>query len=286
MPEVNHKNIFEVLMQYHIQNLNQSLPYIQHGQILDKDATPLEQGENPYYKGLYLIYDGQEILEKASQRIVRGSAIRETTYVPTQNLFFQTLTANNTTHKKDPDVAYLYNTKDAKLTRIKGELSNHCTEDLDHILQRCLPDDFASPDGSIPLADLGTKTANALLTTYALNHPHDQGVRTIIIKRTPYGPLGMGKLTEFGKDGLTREFYFEHNPNHTGPFINQQHHIVGIFKQYAHPHATPTVRYITPQHITPKQLESLTPNPTQRALPNTSPNVYASTTPTDALQMS
>ncbi len=277
MTQVTHDNLFETLMRYHVSNLNQSLPHFKDGQILDKDGTSLEQGENPYYKGLYLIYDGQEILEKASSRIVRGSAIRETTYVPTQPQFFQTLTAQETTHKKDPDVAYLYNTKDAKLTRVKGELSNHANEDLDHILQRCLPDDFASPDGSIPLQDLGTKTANAVLTAYALNRPTDQGVRAIIIKRTPYGSLGMGKLAEFGKDGLTREFYFEHNPNHSGPFVNPQHHIVGVYKQYTHPRATPSLQYISPQ----QPLYT----PTQRALPNTSPNVYASTTPTDAMQI-
>ncbi|GEM_PF-2003013 len=270
MPEVNHQNIFEVLMQYHTQNLHQALPYLKNGQILDKDDTPLEQGENPYYRGLYLIYDGQEILEKASQRIVRGSAIRETTYVPTTSQFFQTVAAKNTTHKKDPDVAYLYNTTDAKLTRIKGELSNHCTEDLDHILQRCLPADFESPDGSLSIYDVGTKTASAILTAYTLNRPTDQGVRTIIIKKTPYGSLGMGKLAEFGKDGLTREFYFEHNPNHIGPFIDQEHSIVGIHKQYSHPHAKPTIEYIT--------------NPTQRALHKTSPRTY-STTPTDAMQL-
>ncbi len=270
MPEVNHDNIFEVLMHYHVQNLHQSLPHFQNGQILDKDNTNLELGENPYYKGLYLIYDGPEILEKASKRIVRGSAIRETTPAPSIEQFFQTIQANNTSHKKDPDVAYLYNTTDAKLTRIKGELSNHCTEDLDHILQRCLPGDFVSPDGSSTIYDVGTKTANAVLTAYALNHPQDQGVRTIVIKKTPYGPLGMGKLAEFGKDGLTREFYFEHNPNHTGPFINQEHNIVGIYKQYAHPHAEPTIQYIT--------------NPTQRALHKTSPGMYG-TTPTDAMQM-
>jgi exonuclease VII small subunit len=279
MSEVNHGNLFETMMKYHVQNLRQSLPHIQNGQILDKDGTPLEQGENPYYKGLYLIYDGHEILEKASQRIVRGSAIRETTDVPTQHLFFQTLTAKNTQHKKDPDVAYLYNTKDAKLTRVKGELSNHCEEDLDHILQRCLPEDFESPDGSLSIYDIGTKTANAVLTAYALNSPTDQGVRTIIVKKTPYGSLGMGKLAEFGKDGLTREFYFEHNPNHTGPFIDPEHHIVGVYKQYAHPHQKPAIQYISA-----KQLETQTIDPTQRALHKTSPGIY-SATPTSAISM-
>jgi len=278
MPKVNHQNIFEVLMQYHTQNLHQALPYLQNGQILDKDSTPLEQGENPYYKGLYLIYDGQEILEKASSRIVRGSAIRETTYVPTTQQFFQTVAAKNTTHKKDPDVVYLYNTKDTKLTRVKGELSNHCEEDLDHILQRCLPADFESPDGSSSIYDVGTKTASAILTAYALNRPADQGVRTIIIKKTPYGSLGMGKLAEFGKDGLTREFYFEHAPHLSPrqvPFIDPARKIVGIYKEYTHPHQPTKTIYLSPSDL------SL---PTQRALHQTSPRLYSST-PTDAMQL-
>ena len=278
MTQVTHDNLFETLMRHHVSNLQQSLPHFNNGQILDKDNTSLEHGENPYYKGLYLIYDGDHILEKASSRFVRQSAQRETTYVPTQTEFLQTIAAKDTTHKKAPDVVYLYNTTGAKLTRLKGELSNyHPTENLDNILQRCLPADFESPDGSLSIYDVGTKTANAVLTAYALNRPHNQGVHTIIIKKTPYGSLGMGKLAEFGKDGLTREFYFEHAPHLSQsqvPFIDPAHKIVGIYKEYTHPLQPTKTIYLSPSDL------SL---PTQRAL-HTSPRPY-STTPTDAMQL-
>lgn len=259
--QVTFDTLFETMIQAHYQNLQACLPHLKEGQMVDTEGKPIgEEGEIPYYKGLLLAFDGATILERAATRFVRGGAIRETEYTPNANVFIRQLNA-----KQDPDGVYVYNTINGQLTRIKGELSNKLDGDLDELLTRNLPPTFLSADGSKPVTDVGTKTGIAVLTAYALNndkekgyfaglvgkaisklkglvyhtedHAEDKkqgGVRTLIVKRTPYNGL-LGIVAEFGRDGLTKGFYFDFangNDRNNGLLIDDERGIIGVYKEY------------------------------------------------------
>jgi hypothetical protein len=260
---VNKENIFEVMMVLHYRNLQASLPHFKEGEILDTDNLPLADGESAYYKGSYLVYDGEKIIEKAAQRLIRGNALRESAQITSIDDFVEKLMVknplSNKRKRKDADIVHLYNTTNGQLTRVKSEFSNEYKKrrsvsemfssalnyfsyfsknhpqssgKLDDLLRESLPANFVSPDSSVDAADVGSRTASAVLTAYSLNYNKDQGVKTIIIREGPYGSLGMGKLAEFGKEGLTREFFFEYAPNHQGPFIDEKHQIIGVYREY------------------------------------------------------
>jgi hypothetical protein len=242
--EVTEENIFEALILLHYRNLQASLPFLEKGQIQSNKNRPLIPGksENPHYDGLYLVYDGERILKKASKRIMRDDGVRQSAKVSCLEDFFSCLCGSSEDLEEedaDQDKVFLYNTKGKVVYLVKGEFSNSLPKGKEHsrrindLLQYGLPANFLSEDLSRKVTDCGTKTANALLTAYALNHKKDLGVRTIIIKRTAYGQLGMGKLAEFGSDGLIREFYFEYNPHHQGTFIDEKSSIVGVYKHYS-----------------------------------------------------
>lgn len=230
---VTKENIFEVMIRNHYGNLQSALPHLEGKNLHDNDQLPLIEGEteNPHYGGLYLVYDGEKILETASFRIMRKKALRETVSVPSEKSFLAQLRSGG-----DQDNVFLYNTKRQQLTKVKGEFSNAFPAgkgSLDDLLEKYLPTNFMSANGSTPAYEVGTKTANALLTAYALNRGIDKGVRTIIVKRTAYD-FGMGKLAEFGPDGLTREFFFKYDSEHTGQFVDEEHKIVGVLREYQH----------------------------------------------------
>lgn len=229
---VTKENLFEVMIRHHYLNLQASRPYLERGVMHDHEHLPLIEGEteNPHYNGVYLVYDGDRILETASSRIMRKKALRETLEVSTKDSFLEQLRKSG-----DQDQVFLYNTRKQQLIRVKGEFSNALpgNQSIDELLEKYLPADFMSADGNIPAYEVGTKTANALLTAYALNKGVDKGVRTIIVKRTAYD-LGMGKVVEFGKKGLIREFFFQYAPEHQGSFVDEEHKIVGVLREYQH----------------------------------------------------
>ena len=226
---VTKENIFEAAIKYHLLNLQDSLKHCRQGHIYDNAGSALieGEGENPHANGVYLVYDGDKILDAASERISRKSGIKKTEDVPTIDAF-----VNRLRDEHDPDSVFLYNTEKQKITRVKSEFNNNYEGSLDDLLKSSLPSNFLSADSSMPVYEVGTKTASAVLMAYALNQRQDKGVKTLIIKRTPYGQLGMGKVAEFDKQGLTREFFFEYAPEHTGPFIDEEHKIIGILREY------------------------------------------------------
>ncbi len=226
---VTKENIFEAVIRYHFLNLQDSLKHFCQGRIYDNKGEALVEGigENPHAHGVYLVYDGAHILDAASKRISRKNGIKETEDVPTIDAFVARLRDEH-----DPDSVFLYNTEKQKITRVKSEFNNNYEGNLDSLLESSLPSNFLSTDSSMPVYEVGTKTASAVLMAYALNQRQDKGVKTLIIKRTPYGQLGLGKVAEFGKQGLTREFFFEYAPEHQGQFIDEEHKIVGVLREY------------------------------------------------------
>lgn len=232
MVEVNKENIFEVMMSVHYQNLQDSLAHFSNGKILDLEKQELEEGrdENPHYKGQYIVYDGREVLNTIAERLTRKKTpFKEKISTPTKASFLEQVCAGS----RNTDVVLAYNTAEKTITPIKSEFRNDA-EDMDSLLDTHLPYNFASKEGSVSVYEVGTKTANAALNADILNHPKDKSLRTLLVKRTAYGNLGMGKLAEFGPEGLTREFFFEYMPEHTGPFVDEERKIVGILRDNYH----------------------------------------------------
>lgn len=229
MQKVTRENIFESMIYLQTINLQNSLPHLRNGHIYGSDNKPLGHEENPYSKGAYVIYDGEAILEKVRPMAVRKGGIGSPIETPRRQDLVQYIHDS-----KDSDVTLLYNTASQKITPLKGELKNHAQgEDLEKILSHNLPADFAEPHAKeLNLDYIGTKTANAVFIPYLINKDQEQDVRTIVVKRSPYGSLGMGKVAEFGKEGLTREFFMYQDHNHQGPFIDAKNHIVGEMREY------------------------------------------------------
>lgn len=186
------------------------------------------EGENPHYKGIYLVYDGKEVLNTIAERLTRKkNPLKEEVSTPTITSFLEQACSE----KENTDVILAYNTAERTVTRIKSELRNY-SEELDNIIETHLPYNFVSTDGSISVDGVGSKTSSAALNADILNKPIDKGLRVILTKETPYGYLGMGKLAEFGPDGLTREFFFEYAPEHKGQFIDEKNKIIGVLREY------------------------------------------------------
>ena len=227
--EVNKENLFEVMMEYHYQNLLACLPHLsEKGQILDAEGKPLLEGKSevPYYKGALILYDGETILKKASDMILRKrNGVRPTEEIGTRSDLIGRLQ-----QEPDQDCVYLFNTHNSRITPIKGELKNHHQEikDLEDLLETHLPKDFLSKTEEIEVYNAGNKTAIAMIAAKVLPE-----IRSIIVKRSAYGDLGMGKIAEFGEDGyIRREFFFEYAPDHQGPFVDEEKKIVGIMREY------------------------------------------------------
>jgi hypothetical protein len=229
---VNKENIFEVMVSVHYQNLLECLPYFSGGKILGLEGEELEEGrdEVPHYKGQYLVYDGPEVLNTIAERLARKkNPFKESISVPDKASFLERVCAGN----KNTDVVLGYNTAEKTITPIKSEFCND-VKDMDQLLETHLPYNFASADGSVSVYEVGTKTASAALNADVLNHPQDKGLRALLVKRTAYGDLRMGKIAEFGPEGLTREFFFEYAPEHTGPFVDEERKIIGVLRDNYH----------------------------------------------------
>ncbi len=57
-------------------------------------------------------------------------------------------------------------------------------------------------------------------------------VNTYQVKMSAYGPLGMGTVNHFSADGLQRRFVLRYDPENIGPFIDEEHGIVGELRRY------------------------------------------------------
>jgi len=109
-----------------------------------------------------------------------------------------------------------------------GKLSNLGRKDTIS-LRDMLPRDFIAveTDSLLNERNLGTKTRLAIKLPQAYDR-----TKAFQIKRTAYGLLGIGKVTQFGPQGLEQEFFFRYEPRSEGPFVDAEAGIVGIHRQY------------------------------------------------------
>lgn len=222
--EVTREGLFELAIEWHLQNLLSSLPHFKDGRILDPSGCPLQEGisENPYTRGCLVFFDGKTILEKAKELALRKlTGIRETTSLSTEKSLVDYLG-----EQQDNDSTYFLNTADRNITKVKGELSNAGVEDLDTLLEMAFPADFLSHDRSVPVSNSGNKTGIASIVTRRYND-----VEAVMVKNTAYD-FGLGKVAHIKNGLLCEEFFFKYAPESSGPFFDAEHSIVGVYRRY------------------------------------------------------
>ena len=222
---------FEMMVEHYCANiLPECIPHMdEEGRVVDTKGRPLKEGgkkENPYYTGALVVYDGPILLQSASKMVVRPKrAFKEETTIRGREEFLKYFGAEN--DEGEADCVYFYNTEKGLVIKVTGELKNsHKDVNLDDILETDMPHDFVTHDRSIPAHEVGTKTGIAIMVPKMYD-----GVRTIILKRTPYD-FGMGKIAHFDRYGLAEEFFLKYDPNSNGPFIDKEHGIVGVYRNY------------------------------------------------------
>lgn len=223
--EFNKRDIFEDLVKYHCTaNLAACRPYIKEGQILDNESKPLQEGSDlkTPHEGLLILRNGSTLLDKlVNSGRVHTADIDTPVKLSTEEDFYHFLN-----FREENDGVYVYESRLGQMRRIGYVVPPNGAS-----IDDSLPRDFVYQEGSNAATQrlkLGTKTRIAL----ELTAEEGAKIQAFQIKRSSYGHLGMGKVTHINEQGLAREFYLEYQPDHTGPFIDQEQGIVGIYKTY------------------------------------------------------
>ncbi|MBN2567441.1 hypothetical protein JXB02_05145 [Candidatus Woesearchaeota archaeon] len=223
---MSHDPLFGWLVDFHIErNLPRALRFFREGSIRDDDGNRYRlDGENERYYGAIIISDGENIADRLVRiEVIHSDAIDGYTAIPTREAFMGYLGEN-----LNRDGSFVYDSVNRGITRVakvnnEPKALNERLKGSDLRFDRRLPPDFIAEDGSIEVkrTNLGLKTQLAAELTYAF-----PDMRIYQIKRTPYGGLGMGKVTQFSGQGLLQEFFFRAVPEKEG------YSILGIHRQY------------------------------------------------------
>ncbi|MFH1364525.1 MAG: hypothetical protein ABIH52_02610, partial [Candidatus Aenigmatarchaeota archaeon] len=219
-------DIFHALVGYHTErNLERCRPYISDGRIYIMDSSrgvlthvPLEEGaENEIYGGVLILADG----EKLSRRMKEDHVINDEedpvfhSAVQYGEACFWDYMEN--TNRKDG--AYIYDGDNNRIAKV-WELNNRpdSLAGMNIHLDDMVPKDFTYKDSRGN--EFGNKTRLAIKLPIA--YPGSEAYQ---IKRTAYGGLGLGKVTNFGSEGLSREFFFDTDRG-------DHRLILGVFRDY------------------------------------------------------
>ncbi|MEK6901433.1 MAG: hypothetical protein AABX37_03765 [Nanoarchaeota archaeon] len=223
-------DLFDWLVRYHVDtNLAAALPYIREGNLLVTEGE-----ENNWAKGCLVVSDGQTLAERLlGDKIILDRTAPEFKPVQNYDTFFEFLQ-----HHGAMDGSFVYDGSNFRMARV-ARLKNSSPA-LDAVRDRALeliPPDFVFQgqeeftwwdyDDSI-----GTKTDLAILIPPAYSTP-GSNVHAYQVKRTGFGALGMGKVTQFGQQGLEQEFFLRQDHSSIGPFIDSELGIVGVHRTYA-----------------------------------------------------
>jgi len=218
--------LFQWLMQYHCsENLGLCLPYFKDGRITDARGFPLHEGSDvntPPYHGVLIVANGDTLAQRLRQdRVIHDEPTLFSPFrtVEDLSLYFP--------RQEDCDGAYIYDGVHRTIARV-GEINNN-PPSLPEFFEpyAFIPEDFVSYTSAIANDRIGTKTRLAIKLPHAFPH-----TETYQVKRSAYGPLGLGKVTHFGKEGLQEEFFLHYDPYSKGPFIAGGQGIVGIYRKY------------------------------------------------------
>ncbi|MBU0615156.1 MAG: hypothetical protein KJ601_03620 [Nanoarchaeota archaeon] len=218
--------LFNRLVRYHIErNLPLYIGSIEEGvsSLIDMDEDiGYDYNAHPRSKRLLLVTNGDTLVEKLRKdQVMTDSKDPVFTDVPDYDGFAAFF------DKTKGDGSYVYHKRAQRVGRVRELNTNPpgLVENLDNLIAM-LPEDFVAYDGSVPTEEVGNKTRLAFKIPYA--HPEFE---TYQIKGTVHSPLGLGIVTHFTKESMEM-FYFEHDPMHTGDFVDPEKKIVGVYRRY------------------------------------------------------
>ena len=233
-------SLFPWLVEFHIAyNLPKAIPHLKNGQVYNQGKAPQEGlTETGHYKGFVIIANGGTLAEKLHAKKLLKEPLRSVSEIPNIHAFLAYLAT-----RENPDGVFVYDGEHRKIARagllnnfpelphgfnVYNQFSsdfvihNHSSSSVNSL------DDLLPPDLRIRDADLGTRTRVA--ATYPHVLPETEG---LVLKQTAYTKLGLGKVARFTQSGLAEEFFFMHDPQSRGPFVNEEHRIVGVTRNYA-----------------------------------------------------
>ena len=225
--EFNKGDIFEDLVKYHCTaNLDACRQYFKEGQILDNEGNPLQEGSDlkTPHRGLLILRNGSTLLDKLVHNgRVHSADIDAPVKLDTEEDLYHFLK-----FKEENDGVYVYESQLGQMRRVSYVVPPENKATIDNRLPRDFIYKAGGCDAATRRLKLGVKTRLAL----ELTAEEGTKIQAFQIKRSSYGHLGMGKVTHINGDGLKREFYLEYRPNHTGPFVDEEQRIVGVYKNY------------------------------------------------------
>jgi len=222
------KDLFGWLVNYHYSNLEECLPYIHEG-VLSIERKKFDQGkitrkvkeqliegrENELYSGVLIVANGHTLADRLKDGKVITSELEDWSKINGEDDL-----ANYLSEQNGNDGAYLLDSYNGRITHAAELNNNPDSLPGDLPIYEMIPDNFVYSDGSNSnLGKIGTKTRLAIKIPHAYEH-----TETYQIKRTAYTPLGLGKVTHFGTQGLIEEFFFRYNP--------AQSNIEGVYRRY------------------------------------------------------
>ena len=210
--------IFDWLVTYHIErNLFRCLPYLQEGRVVHHNGLPYMEGdENTHYSGLLIV---AHPLATAPSQLADAEDVEQFEPVLDKAAFFSYL---ERVGKKDG--AHFFDPQSKRVARV-FELNNVPLKGLPwgQVLSTKLPKNFVYNDGrGVARADLGTKTRLAI--KLPMKYP---GLEIFQVKQSAYGRFGVGKVTHFTQEGLTKEFFFDFNGQNIEGVYRTYHHEAG-----------------------------------------------------------
>ena len=233
---------FEMLARYHIEgNLERGLRYVQGG-VMRLSEGPVEVGrENgqQWYRSAFTVSNHGSALIEA---LINAGCITETITplgVKSESEFVGLIDDGE-------DGALVYDRSAGMVTRAVLERGN--SHPYNRPLGEILPPNFLSEDGSVPLFDrrglprVGSRTRMAFNMSRGVpditpgSELDFDGKRYIsidacLIKYTAYNELGFGPVVHIARDTLDM-FFFRYDPESSGPFVNEDHGIIGVYRPY------------------------------------------------------
>ncbi len=233
--------LFDWLVQFHYdENLLGNLDSMKDGRLCDAKGKPLKEGydKTSPTDGYLILEDGHTLVSRLiTENIVLDHEQPEFISIGNYQQFARFLKGH-----KEADGAFFYDTMKsqiAKIARYNNKAPAMRTEEvvpknfLSHI-----PPDFVFYDQTLPITskqydrDIGTKTDLGIRLPFIYSEELRCDVRAYLIKRSPYGEVGLGKVPQFGAQGLEREFFFQRDPEKNGGLLVPEQGLYGIVREY------------------------------------------------------
>lgn len=213
------RHLFDWLLEYHYErNLYECLPHMEDGQVKVEGKFVEEGAENKLTKGALVVADGPRLVEALMRKgIVIDRVPPRFQPVAGYDDFVRRL-------NEMEDGAFVYDGASRSLARVRFANSTKPLNEARRRTSSLIPSDFIYSDGR-ELSDedldekIGTKTDMAIHIPAAYGHK-DWQIRAYLLKTSGYGSLGMGKVAQFGPEGLEREIHYDYDQN-KGEFFSQ-----------------------------------------------------------------